>query len=50
MHNKQIILDTLAIINAAIKSDPNAITSTRAGVVSPEQAQIELLREVLSLA
>lgn len=50
MKNKQIILDTLARINAAITSDANAISTTRSGEINPERAYIELVREVLELS
>ncbi len=46
----QIVLETLAQINASLKSDSNACVSTRGGWVAPEQAYIELVREVLELA
>ncbi len=49
MKTKSIILETLANINAAIAADKNALTSTRAGEVSPERAYIELVRELLAL-
>lgn len=49
-NTNQVIVETLARINALLASDANAITTTRSGCVAPEQAQIELIREVLALA
>lgn len=47
--NTQIVLETLDQINVALKRDPNALTCTRGGSVAPEQAYLELVRELLAL-
>lgn len=44
---RRILLETLDRINQSLKSNSNALTSTRAGGVDPERAYIELTRQIL---
>jgi hypothetical protein len=49
MDSKQIVLETLERVNAAFKSDSNALTVDSKGHIAPERAYLELLRDLLKL-
>ena len=50
LEKKEIALETLAMLNRQLESDPNALTSSwDSGDANPERAYVDVLKEIIEL-